>query len=141
MLTAPTPEVTAEIAAIPSQYAPAATGTVGVFDDPYGDLGRLKGLRYPDWTYDVQAILENPDRTPYAVLDDLDQLADRMPWLNTDEARYVVGATLVTKAHNPGWRWHKHGPYLGDGEPTSEHLGDEEHFDQVVCVSVWQLTD
>lgn len=39
-----------------------------------------------------------------------------------------------TPGQTGGWRWHKWGPYVGEGEPTREYLDDEPGFDDGVWV-------
>jgi hypothetical protein len=37
-----------------------------------------------------------------------------------------------------GWRWHKWGEYVGNGEITTEYLYDEPNFNYVYCFSVYR---
>lgn len=69
---------------------------------------------------------EQESRHLYGVADNLEQILTRMPWLNTDPQCYALEGRLVTREHNPDWRWHKHGHYLGDFTDLAEHLGDSD---------------
>jgi hypothetical protein len=40
-----------------------------------------------------------------------------------------------------GWRWHKWGPYIGKGEPTTEYLDDEDGFADGVYVYHFYVVD
>lgn len=70
--------------------------------------------------------LEN--RHLFGVADDLDQIMGRMPWLHTDTQPYALELVLIERKHDPGWRWHKNGPYIGDfaDDQRAEHLGDSD---------------
>jgi hypothetical protein len=57
--------------------------------------------------------------------------------LLADEKTFVVSMTHVSKKDQSpegGWRWHKWGPYVGEGKPTCEYLYDEPGFDDGVYV-------
>lgn len=45
----------------------------------------------------------------------------------------LVTFVYMTKRDNPGYRWHKNGPYVGLLETQSEYLGEEPAVD-----SIWQ---
>lgn len=70
----------------------------------------------------------------YGVCDSIEQfLTDFGGALQSDPRSYCVGFTHVAKhperaGEGGGWRWHKWGPYVGHGEPTTEYLDDEEGF-------------
>ncbi len=56
--------------------------------------------------------------------------------------KFVVSFVEVSKADQPidgGWRWHKWGGYVGDGEPTTEYLHDEPKFDRVFTYHVYEV--
>ena len=57
--------------------------------------------------------------------------------LEKDERYFIVSLTHIDKKKQPsegGWRWHKWGPYIGTGTPTTEYLYDEEKFENGVWV-------
>lgn len=59
--------------------------------------------------------------------------------LTEDKRTFVVSFTHIEKdpsnaGKGGGWRWHKWGPYIGEGKPTMEYLDDEEEFEQGVFV-------
>lgn len=75
----------------------------------------------------------------FGCADSTNQVLEHLrPALDTDVPYLVTFATL-TRASDPGWRWHKAGPYLGTREPVREHLGDEPDIDQVVTFDLWQV--
>jgi hypothetical protein len=62
--------------------------------------------------------------------------------LQKDERPFVVSMTHIAKkpGESGGWRWHKWGPYIGEGHPTQEHLDDEKEFENGVYVyHIYQL--
>jgi len=67
----------------------------------------------------------------------IDRYAKR---LEEDERTFVVSFTHVKKdptdnnGEGGGWRWHKWGPYIGDGNPECEYLNHEKGFDEGVYV-------
>ena len=85
-------------------------------------------------------------KNPYGVCDSPQQFLKKYEaLLEQDERTFVVTFTHVAKDpgnkfQGGGWRWHKWGPYIGEGEPTQEYLDDEEKFDQgVYCYHVYQI--
>ena len=76
---------------------------------------------------------ELPEENPYGVCDSIAQFF-RHPlgqFLVKEEARkFVVNFTHIAKVPGQrGWRWHKWGPYIGEGpEPQCEYLADEKGF-------------
>lgn len=67
----------------------------------------------------------------YGVVDTPQQFIDRFAAaLEADERPFVVAFTHHPKCpgETGGWRWHKWGEYIGDGNPTCEYLDDEELF-------------
>lgn len=76
----------------------------------------------------------------YGVCDSVEQFVKRFgSTLESDPHGYCVSFTRVAKAEQPsayGWRWCKWGPYVGEGEPTTEYLFDEPNFTEVFCFHV-----
>lgn len=56
-----------------------------------------------------------------------------------DPRKLALFCCVMTKEHDGDWRWHKWGRYVGKGEPTAEHLRDEEHFDQIVTIHCYEM--
>ena len=53
--------------------------------------------------------------------------------LEDDERTFCVGFSHCAKEPGvQGWRWHKWGEYIGEGEPECEYLADEEGFEDGV---------
>lgn len=98
-------------------------------------------VRTDDWSWD-QAY---PDLVinSYGVCDSPAQFLERYrAMLESDDRTFVVGFTHVPKRPGAGgWRWHKWGPYIGDGRPTREYLADESGFDDgVYCYHIVQTS-
>lgn len=70
----------------------------------------------------------------YGVCDSPRQFLDLFEQtLENDERSFAVAFTHIQKDPNnkgkhDGWRWHKWGPYVGNGTPTTEYLDDEAGF-------------
>lgn len=76
----------------------------------------------------------------YGVADSIEQLLGKYPFLADDDHQYLVSVAPVTRAEQSpqgGWRWHKHGPYVGEQEPQHEYLYDT-HIDEVLAFSVYE---
>ena len=59
--------------------------------------------------------------------------------LKEDERTFVVSFTHIPKSN--GFKWHKWGPYIGDGRPECEKLREELGFDDgVYSYHVYQLS-
>lgn len=59
--------------------------------------------------------------------------------LESDDRKFVVGFAHISKdpsnaGKGGGWRWHKWGEYVGEGDPQCEYLDDEEGFENGVYV-------
>lgn len=62
--------------------------------------------------------------------------------LERDPRKFIVHFTRVRKADQGGlysWRWHKWGPYVGKGKPTTEYLYDEPKFEEVYCYHIFEI--
>lgn len=58
----------------------------------------------------------------------------------TDYAVFMVHVRKDTQDPRGGWRWHKWGEYVGEGEPTTEYLYDEPGFpDGVYTFHVYEV--
>lgn len=93
-----------------------------------------------EWEAEFRAWVQDEDRrsrSRFGVADSLDQILERAAWLTDDEQSYALVVTLVTRADSPDWRWHKHGPYIGDCTDRGEHLG-QSGIEQVVTFTVHQ---
>ena len=80
---------------------------------------------------------DKTDLYQFGVCDSFDQFLNKYEeLLKNDERTFVISFTHIAK--NPGeeygWRWHKWGPYIGEGKPTTEYLADEPEFDAGVWV-------
>lgn len=83
---------------------------------------------------------EDEDLHSYGVCDSPNQFLRKFRKVLDEDARaFCVSFTHIQK--NPenagqggGWRWHKWGPYVGKGKPTTEYLDDEKEFERGVYV-------
>ncbi|EON7637022.1 hypothetical protein FOI42_RS02770 [Escherichia coli] len=74
--------------------------------------------------------------SPYGVADNLQQILKKHKNVLTSEMEVVIGFHPVYKEDQPehgGWRWHKHGTYIGTHKKKHEYLYDEEGIDVVYC--------
>ena len=152
-ISVPTDEITAMIAQINGQnpsLSPVVfegTDKKGYYHSPFnfdnivGDIvGRLTFEQgYPN--FDTEEYFGS-----YGVCDSPEQFIKKFHnILESDEREFVVGFAHVTKdpsnaGNGGGWRWHKWGAYVGEGEPTCEYLDDEALFhDGVYCYKVVQV--
>lgn len=79
---------------------------------------------------------ELPGGVPcYGVCDSVGQFMEKFgDALKADAAGYCLSFTRIAKDEQSpegGWRWHKWGEYVGNGEPTTEYLYDEPKFTEV----------
>ncbi len=112
---------------------------VGIYEVPEENfnfnmlLNGVNNSEWEDYCYDLNGFCQ------YGVCDSIEQ------WKETDVAcfvtadpdhEYCVSFTHVSKVpgEEGGWRWHKWGPYIGNGKPTCEYLADEEKFDNGIYV-------
>lgn len=71
----------------------------------------------------------------YGVCDTPEQFISKFgKLLESQPSKYAVFFTHIkknpdNKGRGGGWRWHKWGQYVGDGEPQFEYLDDEEGFE------------
>lgn len=90
--------------------------------------------RNGDWDFEVEGV------PTYGVCDSPEQFVEKFhATLEADPRNICVFFTHIPKEpHNNGkgggWRWHKWGEYVGDGEPTTEYLDDEAGFEIGVYV-------
>lgn len=82
----------------------------------------------------------------YGVCDSPEQfLVKYKTALDNDGMPICVSMTHVQKdpsnaGRGGGWRWHKWGEYIGDGEPATEYLDDEDLFENGVwCFSAYTI--
>jgi len=108
----------------------------GVYVVPSFNFDNLVGVRdfnmkYPNFPMDDGwfgsfGICDTPEQFMQKYGDDLKK----------DERTFVIGFCHVAKVpgERGGWRWHKWGSYVGEGEPKQEYLAEEEGFDDGVYV-------
>jgi|GEM_PF-1938747 len=110
----------------------------GVLEIGHFDLDILVwGQNAPDFYMGYPDI---PGVNSYGVCDTPQQFLKKYRTkLTKDKRTFVLGFTHIEKDPNNagkggGWRWHKWGPYIGKGKPTTEYLDDEKRFDNGVYV-------
>ena len=88
------------------------------------------------------------DLGSYGVVDSPKQFLEKFSdFLEKDKRPLVVMFDHVEKKPENiglggGWRWYKWGEYLGDGQPTSEYLDDEEGFlDGIYCFHIYNVEE
>lgn len=93
-------------------------------------------MEYP-WLGDLNA---------YGVCDSPQQfIAKYTAQLSEDQRTFFVTFTHIAKEPENkevggGWRWHKWGPYIGEGTPEQEYLDDEDGFaDGVYVYHIYQI--
>jgi hypothetical protein len=132
--------IVAMIAQMNGQSASASKIQRGYFNSPLNfdnivesSLGRRLDYenKYPSFDYDLDS---------YGVCDSPQQFIDKFnDDLEKDERQFVVGFAHILKnssnaGEGGGWRWHKWGQYIGEGDPQCEYLDDEEGFEDGVYV-------
>lgn len=78
----------------------------------------------------------------YGTCDSFDQVWEAYPQLLTDPRHFILRVYKVHKkdqSERDGWRWHKHGEYLGNRSEGYEYLYDEPNIDFVWSFSVIQV--
>ena len=78
----------------------------------------------------------------YGVCDEMDQLIEKFPALETSERKFVITFKQVVRDAEPkmgGWRWHKWGPYIGDQNPQCEYLADEPEIRHIFVYHIYEL--
>lgn len=126
----------------------------GVYEVAYGNLCNvlrgmcrsIEGLTLEEWPEFEGPNLANDSEdwfNSYGVCDSYQQVFDKCPEIKDSTDRYfLVSVTPVNKSEQSpegGWRWHKWGPYIGEGEPTREYLYDEPDFETVYCYHVFEF--
>lgn len=79
-------------------------------------------------------------RSSYGVCDEIQQIKDHYPELESQDRKFVVLMTEIRKdeEEGPGWRWHKWGPYIGTHQPRFEYLYDEEGIERVFTFRIME---
>ena len=110
--------------------------------DPYSASDALEAIYRAEGMNAAIVELAEAVFIDYGVCDSIEQFLDTecgRALLDSPE-EYCVSFTHVAKEPGVGgWRWHKWGPYIGLGEPTTEYLADEEQFAAgVYCFHVYR---
>lgn len=87
-----------------------------------------------DWGFSIEGV------PTYGVCDSPEQFMQKFGELvKADPRNCCVFFTHIAKdssnrGQGGGWRWHKWGEYIGEGNPQHEYLDDEEGFENGVYV-------
>lgn len=100
----------------------------------YGALGSARDDEREELWAAFTAIPAN-----YGVADCVEQVLAKFPWYVQADREFILNYYTLTPATHPGWRWHKHGPYVGEQQITHEHLGDETHIAQIIAWRVLEV--
>lgn len=126
----------------------------GVYEVAYGNLGNvlrdmcrnIEGLKFEEWPeFEGSGITEEGYDwfNCYGVCDNYQQIFEKCPEIKESTDRYFLVSVMPVRKEEQspdgGWRWHKWGPYIGDGEPTMEYLYDEPDFDVVYCYHLFEF--
>lgn len=80
----------------------------------------------------------------YGVCDDATQARERFRFLEKLEEKYIIMLQPIwrsAQSKRGGFRYHKHGPYIGKQKPRHEYLYDDEHIDKVFLFSVTEVKE
>jgi hypothetical protein len=78
----------------------------------------------------------------YGVCDNHKQILEQCPELINNKNNYVISITPIEKKNQSsdgGWRWHKWGPYIGNGEITAEYLYDEPKIEKIYVYHIYEV--
>lgn len=77
----------------------------------------------------------NEELNCYGIVDTIEQFCFKYyKLLDKSPTPFIVVFNHIAKTENGGFRWHKWGPYYGDGIPTREYLSDEDDFENGIYV-------
>lgn len=75
----------------------------------------------------------------YGVCDDVDQIFQKFPKLETCQLKIFVLTEIVKKENCADWRWEKWGPYIGNKISKAEYLKDEPEIEKVIIYKIYGL--
>lgn len=102
------------------------------------DYKEVKNIHSPIWHYDY-GVCDNASQ----VLDYYDSLRQKYEDYMKDR-KFVILLNPVFKEDEPeegGWRWHKHGRYIGKYDSKCEYLYNEKGIDYVYCFSIVEVEE
>lgn len=80
----------------------------------------------------------------YGLCDSPEQLFEYYPHLKDDDVPRFVSFYGIWRKHQPadgGFRYHKHGTYIGKQRPRCEYLYDDKHIDVIVGFNIFRVED
>ena len=77
----------------------------------------------------------------YGVADNLEQIVKFYNEGNFKGNHVILCHTVKKNPNEPhsGWRWHKHGEYIGNRNPQREYFNDEPEIDEVIVFSIYKV--
>lgn len=113
-------------------------GELYVTEYPFHDnILPANSVSHSEWLASVRL-----SAADYGVCDTPEQILETYPEIVDDPRSFAIELRPVfAKDQYPegGWRWHKHGAYIGDQNPQCEYLYDEEGIEKVYVFSVVQV--
>lgn len=91
--------------------------------------------------YDDYPEFADEDFNCYGVCDNVGQLLNACPELETVGREFTIVLTKITKAEQDprgGWRWHKWGPYVGTQNPQHEYIYNEPDIEYVYVYHIYE---
>lgn len=80
----------------------------------------------------------------YGIADNEFQIKKRFKFLEKSENKYIIIMEPVWRSQQPesgGFRYHKHGPYIGCQDLKSEYLYDDKNVEKVFLFHVYQIKE
>ncbi len=79
-------------------------------------------------------------RSSYVLSDNVEQIKEYWKnYLSDSDRMFLIEINVIFKETNPGFRWHKNGPYIGTFNHQCEYLGDEEGIELVLSSHLYEL--
>lgn len=123
-------------------------GWCDLIEDPYPFDMVSQAWKYKDMDERMKFLRDHYDSRKegdldfaYGVCDYPEQVVGKFPIIDSDPRPFIIEFGHITKANDGGWRWHKHGTYIGERDPQYEYLADEPDIDEVWCFHIYQLKE
>lgn len=78
----------------------------------------------------------------YGVCDNIEQVLKHFEGIINSDLEVVISLTPISRDNQPqsgGWRWHKHGAYIGTQNPQHEYIADEPEIEKVYVFNLHVL--
>ncbi|AEQ21113.1 hypothetical protein E3_1930 [Rhodococcus phage E3] len=90
----------------------------------------------------AEAFREEGRPSDYGVCDGWEQVIQTWPRVLSDPRPLIIGIAPVHRKHQSerqGWRWEKHGKYIGNQRSFADYLYDEPEIDVVYTFSIYEV--